>query len=298
MWMFRAMTTEILVTAPDMTEDGERELAREVEALFRETERRFSRFDSRSELAQLNRAVGPTEVSPELLDLLVRARTHASETRGIFEPAVGSALQAAGYDRSFAPGALDDDRVPGAAVRASVTMLEIDEDTRRVTRPPHVQLDFGGFLKGRTADRAAALARGAVVIDAGGDAVLRGAPAGAAGWTVDIEDPRDASRSLGSVVVRDEAVATSATNRRRWRRGDRSMHHLIDPRTITSAATDLIQATVFAPSAELADVMAKVAVVLGTGAAAGELERRALSGVLVASDGSIHAVGGREVVHA
>ena len=298
MWTFHAMNTEIAVAAPELSDRAEREFAREVEDLFRQTERRFSRFLPSSELAQLNRADGPVTVSCELLALLLRARAHAIDTEGIFEPAVGAAMHASGYDRSFAPGGLDRDEPPSAAPPASIAMLEIDEDHRRVVRPPHVAIDLGGFLKGRTADRAAALTSVAVIVDAGGDAVLRGAPPGDAGWTVEIEDPHDPARTIGTLVVRDRAVATSAANRRRWRRGAQLMHHLIDPRTHVPAHTDLAQATVVAPTAELADVMAKVAFILGSEHAAPELDRRGLSAVLVMQGGAIRTVGAVELNHA
>ena len=298
MWAFRAMNTDVAVAAPDLSDGAEHDLAVAVEQLFRETERRFSRFLPDSEVAQLNRADGPITVSADLLDLLIRARTHAIETGGIFDPGVGAAMQANGYDRSFAPGALDRDEAASAAPYASVAMLEIDDVHHQVARPPNVQIDFGGFLKGLTADRAAALATGAVIVDAGGDAVLRGAPAGEAGWTVEIEDPHDAARTIGSMIVRDLAIATSAANRRCWRRASRVMHHLIDPRTSAPAQTDLIQATVLAPTAEMADIMAKVAFVLGSDDATRELERRALNAVLVLRDGMIRTVGTVELHHA
>ena len=295
---FRAMSTDVSVAAPALSEDAERELALAIEELFRRTEQRFSRFVASSELAQLNRAEGPVAVSAELLALLVRARRHAIATGHVFDPAVGGAMHACGYDRSFATGALDRDDAPTAAPHASICMLDIDEERGRVTRPPHVRIDLGGFLKGLTVDRAAALAPGAVMIDAGGDAMLRGAPPDAAGWTVEIEDPDDAARTIATLVVRDRAVATSAANRRRWRRGSQTMHHLIDPRTRAPARTDVIQATVVAPTAEQADVMAKVAFVLGSAAATRELDRRGLSAVLVLRDGTSRTVGPAEVHHA
>jgi thiamine biosynthesis lipoprotein len=207
-------------------------------------------------------------------------------------------MHANGYDRSFTPGALDREDAPSTATAASIGMLELDEEHHRVARPPHVQVDFGGFLKGLTADRAAALTSRAVIVDAGGDAVLRGTPPGAAGWTVEIENPHDASRTIGTIVVRDQAVATSAANRRTWRRGSLAMHHLIDPRTRAPAQTDIVQATVLAPTAELADVMAKVAFVLGFDAARRELDRRGLSAVLVLHDGVTRTVGTVELHHA
>lgn len=298
MWTFRAMNTDVVVAAPELSAGVERELALAVEELFRQTEHRFSRFLPESELAQLNSADGPSTVSEELLALLVRAREHAIETNGVFEPAVGAAIQASGYDRSFAHGALDRDEAPVGAPCTSIALLDIDEERRRVARPSRVQIDFGGFLKGLTVDRAAALAPGAVVVDAGGDAVLRGAPPGEVGWTIEIEAPHDPARTIGTIVVRDRAVATSAANRRRWRRGARTMHHLIDPRTCEPARSDIVQATILAPTAEVADVMAKVAFVLGSEDALHALDRRGLSGVLVLQDGAILTAGAVELHHA
>lgn len=298
MWTFRAMNTDVAVAAPELSDGAERDLALSVEQLFCRTERRFSRFLPESELARLNRAERPVTVSAELLSLLVRARRHSVETGGIFDPTVGAAIRAHGYDRSFAPGVLDREDEPTAPPHASIGMLEIDAERRRVTRPAHVQIDFGGFLKGLTADRAAALTTAAVIVDAGGDAALRGAPAGEAGWTVEIEDPHDAGTTIGTILVRDQAVATSAANRRCWRRGARAMHHLIDPRTCAPARTDIAQATVFAPTAELADVMAKVAFIVGADDAVRELERRKLSAVLVLQDGAIRTIGTVELHHA
>lgn len=297
MWTFRAMNTDVTVAAPQLSPGAERALAGQVASLFETTERRFSRFRPDSELSRLNRERS-TIVSPELLALLLRARAHARATAGLFEPAIAGALRAAGYDRSFAPGALDRDAPATAAPPARIELLEIDEARARVDRPPHVEVDLGGFLKGLTADRALALAPEIAVVDAGGDAALRGAPPGEAGWTVDIEDPRAPERVLGTLVVRDRAVATSATNRRRWRRDDQPMHHLIDPRTNTPARTDLIQVTVLAPTAEEADVLAKVVFLLGAHAGAAELERRGLAGVLVRADGTIRTAGDVELHHA
>lgn len=76
------------------------------------------------------------------------------------------------------------------------------------------------------------------------------------------------------------------------------MHHVIDPRTGAPAQTDVVQATVLAPTAELADVMAKVAFVLGAEGAMRELERRGLSAVLVLHGGVTRTIGTVEIDHA
>ncbi len=85
---------------------------------------------------------------------------------------------------------------------------------------------------------------------------------------------------------------------RRWTIGGVAAHHLIDPRMQRPAISDVEQVTVLAPSAELAEVLAKTALVLGGADARTVLERSGASGVLVRRDGAFEIVGNLEVVDA
>jgi thiamine biosynthesis lipoprotein len=172
----------------------------------------------------------------------------------------------------------------------------LDPGTRTVCRPGHVQIDLGGIAKGSTVDAAARHLTGPGAIDAGGDAVVRGvAPAGDP-WLIDIEDPTDASRIIASVAVSNAALATSAGNRRRWRLGESFAHHLIDPRTHMPSGSDVLQATVLAPSAELADVLAKTAFLLGARDACRFLEHQpGIGAVLVTERASPIFIGALDV---
>ncbi len=294
---FRAMTTDVAVIAPSLGPAAEARLARRVEAVFAESDRAYSRFREDSELSRINRGSGPVRVSADLLALICRARSYVARTSGAFDPGVGAAVVAAGYDRSFAPGALDRDAAPTARpTRTSLLDVAIDEGACTVTLPAGAQLDLGGLAKGLTVDRAAALLPDVGAIDAGGDAVLRGEGPDGEGWVVDVEDPNDASRVVLSFRARDRAIATSAANRRRWRVGSIDRHHLIDPRTGEPARSDVAQATAIAASAELADVLAKSVFVLGAREGARLLDREGAAGVLVLASGAIEIVGEIEVL--
>jgi FAD:protein FMN transferase len=298
MWTFRAMNTDVSVSAPTLSDADEQRAACDVARVFAETERRFSRFRPDSELSDLNCAMEPVVVSPQMLELLLAAAAHAAETDGLFDATIETALVAAGYDRTFTPGGLDRDAPPARAA-APVGSVVIDVPSRRVTRPLGLRFDFGGFLKGRTVDEAAALVPVPAAVEAGGDAMLRGDGPGGDGWLVDVEDPEDARVTLVTLRVRDRAVATSAPNRHRWRAGDQLAHHLIDPRTRTPSRSDLAQVTILAPSAERADVMAKAVFLLGEVNGAQLLTRhRDLGAVLVTGTGEVRILGDIEVVHA
>jgi thiamine biosynthesis lipoprotein len=85
----------------------------------------------------------------------------------------------------------------------------------------------------------------------------------------------------------DAAVATSTTMRRRWNRGGRWLHHIIDPRTGDPAATDLAQVTVVASTAAAADVCAKTALILGSEPGVQWLAERSLAALLVTDRGGL-----------
>jgi len=82
-------------------------------------------------------------------------------------------------------------------------------------------------------------------------------------------------------------VATSAANRRRWQVAGSARHHIVDPRTQRSAATDLLQVTVLAPTAELADVIAKTVFILGEQRGREFVSAHGVEAIMVRSDGSV-----------
>lgn len=69
------------------------------------------------------------------------------------------------------------------------------------------------------------------------------------------------------------------------------LHHVIDPRTGTAAESDLHSVTVRAPSAAIADVAAKVVLVLGSVSGPAYLLARGLSGLLTTVQGREIPVG-------
>jgi thiamine biosynthesis lipoprotein len=292
MFAFRAMNTDVAVTALG----DEEVIAGRIAATFADAERRFSRFREDSELSALNRAEGPFVASPQLFDMLWRARSYVELTDGLFDPTIGGLLSTLGCDRSFAPGALDRAQVSPPPRTAQFVDIVLNRATRSVLRPPHIQIDLGGMAKGHAVDRAAAHLGESGAIDAGGDAFARGPAPDGREWLVDIEDPGDPSRTVATLAVANAAVATSAPNRRWWRVGSDVAHHLIDPRTRLSSTSDLLQATVVAASAELADVLAKTAFLLGARDGQRFLERQPhCGGVLVRASGAPLFVGELDV---
>jgi thiamine biosynthesis lipoprotein len=189
-------------------------------------------------------------------------------------------MEAIGYDRSFEqigarPGEETTAPIQQTPSRGQYWAIGLNRSRQEINLPSGVGLDLGGIGKGWTVDRAAdwLAGHGPFLINAGGDLYAYGAPPGQAGWSIGVADPWDMERDSVRVQVRQMAVVTSTTSRRRWQRGEQTVHHLVDPRTGRPAATDAVSVTVIAPRAALAEVYAKAALILGVEAGQAWLNR-------------------------
>jgi FAD:protein FMN transferase len=148
-----------------------------------------------------------------------------------------------------------------------------------------VRLDFGGIGKGYAADRAAEVLAiaGPCLVNAGGDIAVRDGA-----WPIAVQT----ATGLLTVELTSGALATSGRDRRRWQRGGRELHHLIDPATGTSAGGDLVRATVVASDAVVAEVWAKALFLAGEESGAAEADMLRLPSVFVSTGGTTRLAGG------
>ncbi len=276
--------------------DGGVDLASE----FAEIDRRLSRFDASSDLSRLNadpRARVPA--GPILRAAVAAALRAASLSAGLVDPTLIGALRRAGYRESrahvrppsllralaAAPPRRPARRDPAAAWQT----VEVDDAEGAISRPPGLELDLGGSVKGWAADLVASQLElhGRCAVDCGGDLRLAAGPG--APWEVRVRHPL-----TGGVAhtfrVHSGGVATSGIDARLWERdGGEFAHHLIDPATGTPAWTGLVAATALAPTALEAEALAKAALLSGP-AAGGALLRARYGGVLVHEDGTVEPV--------
>jgi thiamine biosynthesis lipoprotein len=275
----------------------------DVPALFAEIEHRLSRFDPDSDLSRLNadpRACAPA--GPLLRAAVAGALRAAWLTGGLVDPTLLGALRRAGYGESrahvdapslarglaCAPPRRPARPDPAAAWRA----VEVDDAAGAIRRPPGLELDLAGSVKGWAADVVATrLARhGRCAVDCGGDMHVNagsGAP-----WEVRVRHPLTGAIAH-TLRVRAGGVATSGIDARLWERPEGDFaHHLIDPATGSPAWTGLAAATALAPTALEAEALAKAALLSGPSAGR-RLLRGRHGGVLVHDDGTVEPVGRR-----
>jgi thiamine biosynthesis lipoprotein len=233
------------------------------ESRSREIERTFTRFSPSSELCRLNVASGRwADVSPDMAEVLQLSLHMYEETRGIFDPTILPDLERAGYDRTFEElrGERESDPAAGS-VEHSFDELEVRGQTARL--PAGVRIDLGGIVKGWAADELAdqLYEIGPVLVELGGDIAVRGKPPTDEEWRVSVET--GSGELLAILEIDRGAVATSSTEKVRWRMNGSWSHHLIDPSRREPSRSDLRQVTALGDRTASTEVWAKTALILG-----------------------------------
>jgi thiamine biosynthesis lipoprotein len=303
---FRAMGSEMLA-AVDSAVPEAAALLDAVPGWFAAWEAALSRFNDESELSRLNQTAGSgtlIPVSATLWTVLQQALAAAEATSGLVTPTVLNALEAAGYRGSFdamrhaaAGGIAAADRPalpPPARGFTRWREIEVDPVARAVRLPAGVRLDFGGVAKGWAAGEAVRrlAVAGPALVNAGGDIAVSGPLRDGTGWPIGIDAPLGLElppdTPLALIDLRAGGIATSGRDYRRWQQNGTWQHHLIDPRSGTPADTDVLAATVIAPTASEAEIAAKVALLLGSADGLAWLDARpALAGLLVRETGEV-----------
>ena len=272
---FRAMGSQILAMLDDDGAAAARALAR-VSGWFAAWEQHLSRFRPDSELSVLNRDGYLREASPVLWTVVRLALNLARQTGGLVTPTLLDALEAAGYDGSFetlqpqtrVPPVANMRRLQSRLATGASAWRQVhcDPATRSIRLLDNVRLDLGGSAKGWAVDTTVhrLTAYGPALADAGGDIAISGPQSDGSAWPIAVADPSSPGQELDIVLLTHGGIATSGRDYRRWQRNGSWQHHLIDPRTMQPATTDVLSATVAGPNAVQCEGAAKVVLLLGS----------------------------------
>ncbi len=286
---FRAMGSKVLAL---VEADGEPAVLEQLPERFESWEQSLSRFRSDSELCELNRRGGQAvPVSPVLWDVFRMAQQMEELTGGLVNPLIADALIYAGYDRSFDQMQAGEFLLDTSTALLDVPALgevEVDPILRTIRIPRGARLDFGGVAKGWAAHQAMLELSdyGPSLCSAGGDIAIKGPRLNGDPWDISVEDPFQPGSYIEMLYLEAGGVATSGKDYRAWKRGNTLQHHIIDPRTGLPADTDILAATVIAPTAMQAEALAKAVLISGSQAGMDWLDGDpSLAGLLVLDNG-------------
>jgi thiamine biosynthesis lipoprotein len=264
---FRAMGGEMLaIMEGDF--DSSPSIMDQVPSWFEDWEQTLSRFRPSSELSRLNQTFDqPVKVSDTLWDVFQYALSAETITNGLVTPTVLDAMLEAGYDQSF-------DDLPryqyknGSSVLTAANPLALiiwDEKNQTICLPQGLRLDFGGVAKGWAAHQTVERLKdyGSVLMNAAGDIAISNSLANGQPWQIGVKNPFAKDKDFETLNLNRCGVATSGRDRRHWNQNGLPRHHIINPYTGQPAETDVITATIVAPTVMEAEAAAKAALILG-----------------------------------
>lgn len=219
-------------------------------------EKAISNYDEASELSRLHRERS-LEAGPDLLAFVADSLRLSKETAGAFDPTVAPLVRLWGFKDGK-------HRVPAdaevEAARKAVGMSRVAVDGRRVALPEGVELDPGAIGKGQGVDAAVAVLRAAGVtrafVDFGSTVFALGR------WPVELRDPFAEGKSLGVVILENEALSTSGGYEKFFEKDGRTYGHILDPRT-GRPADRAAGASVVAATAAESDALSTAVYVTG-----------------------------------
>ncbi|HEX6794542.1 MAG TPA: FAD:protein FMN transferase [Casimicrobiaceae bacterium] len=229
-------------------------------------EAKYSRYRDNSVTSAINRAAGRETVAidAETASLLRYAdRCHALSNGG-FDITSG-VLRRVWDFRRLPPRVPSQDEIDALRPLIGWQHVEWSDDHVRLPRRD-MEIDFGGIGKEYAADRAATICRehgiAHALVNLGGDVRAIGSRADGSPWRIGIRHPRDGDATIATMMLDDEAVATSGDYERYFERDGRRYCHLLDPRT-GMPADHWQSASVAAPLAILAGSYATIAMLGG-----------------------------------
>jgi FAD:protein FMN transferase len=255
-----AMACKFEVTLPGTSEAGvslANEALNEVDLI----EQQLSVFRDKSEVSLLNRdaANKPIVVHPLLYELLNLCKDLHRDTEGAFDITSGPLTRCWGFlkRQGHVPDQYEIDRA--MCVVGSEKLL-LDSSSRAVRFANQgVEINLGSIGKGYALDRIAsffATHDEPSLLNAAGSS-FRGMRSGVnnEGWVIGLRNPRDKTKRLGVVQLRDCALSTSGCEEQFFETGGKRYGHIIDPRT-GWPGENVTSVTVVANSAAISDALA------------------------------------------
>jgi thiamine biosynthesis lipoprotein len=226
-------------------------------------------------------------VSKDFMDAVLLGKTLYQKSLGAFNPLVD--ISRFGYDADIAlvKGTERSGKNTSMSYNIDMHAVRVNQEAMTVSLEDGQSLDFGGYLKGHTAEKMAkaAIDCQGVLVNLGGDIYARGLDSEGKPFVFSIDNPSDPGADL-SFFATNVGIATSGSYNRHWTHKGVPFFHILDSAGAGNPVTELVSATVIADTGAEADAFATVAIILGVEKGTKMLEAHGLEYCLLKKDGS------------
>lgn len=254
-----------IVLVGDSTSNG---LKPQIDSILNQIDNSLSLYNPQSLLCRINR--GETDTLDHLITSCIRlADSISRESDGRYDITIGPLTAAYG----FAGGKpTQSPNIDSLLERVGYQKLSIEQGHLK-KQHPDMRIDLNSIAQGATVDCLAhwldSLGKTNYLIELGGEIFARGCNAQGMPWRVGIDKPIEGNMTPGAqlqvrIGISNCGLATSGNYRKFYTDSSgRKIVHTVDARTGQPVVSNLLSATVVAPSSAQADAYGTLCMILG-----------------------------------
>lgn len=260
-----------------------------------------SAFDDNSLVSVINRN-SKGAIDTHFKDVYEMSKKINRLSNGLFDPTLSPLIKAWGFGKGHTPTA-DTTRIETILNYVGIDKTWITNDSL-FKSSPEISFNFSAIAKGYGVDVAAQTLfdKGCsdLMMEIGGEVVCRGLNPDGKKWRILIETPdeeylnevfkTDRKPTFSNqliVELTDEALATSGNYRNYHSESSQTFGHTISPVTGRPVKTDILSASVIAPSCMEADALATACMAMGSADAMEMLDKAGFSGAFILYSGEV-----------
>ena len=267
-----------------------------IDSILEVIDRSMSTYRPDSAISKINQGDTTVVVDEHFRKVFEASQQIWQESEGLFDPTVGVLVNAWGFGKQKISEAdlPTDKKIDSLRKYVGFDKVAITEKNLIKKRYTEILFDFNAIAQGYTSDVVANYlsARGIknYIVEIAGEMYLKGKnTVEDKSWTIGVENPLkplDDRDLVATIQFTNQGLATSGNYRKVWTDSNgRKYVHSINPLTGRATQSDVLSATVVAPSTMLADGYATMFMVMGLAKSKAFLEKHPdLAVLLVYSD--------------
>ena len=245
-----------------------------IDSILEVIDRSMSTYRSDSAISKINQGDTTVVVDEHFRKVFEASQQIWQESEGLFDPTVGVLVNAWGFGKQKISEAdlPTDKKIDSLRKYVGFDKVALTEKNLIKKRYTEILFDFNAIAQGYTSDVVANYlsARGIknYIVEIAGEMYLKGKnTVEDKSWTIGVENPLkplDDRDLVATIQFTNQGLATSGNYRKVWTDSNgRKYVHSINPLTGRATQSDVLSATVVAPSTMLADGYATMFMVMG-----------------------------------
>ena len=267
-----------------------------IDSILEVIDRSMSTYRSDSAISKINQGDTTVVVDEHFRKVFEASQQIWQESEGLFDPTVGVLVNAWGFGKQKISEAdlPTDKKIDSLRKYVGFDKVALTEKNLIKKRYTEILFDFNAIAQGYTSDVVANYlsVRGIknYIVEIAGEMYLKGKnTVEDKSWTIGVENPLKPLNDrdlVATIQFTNQGLATSGNYRKVWTDSNgRKYVHSINPLTGRATQSDVLSATVVAPSTMLADGYATMFMVMGLAKSKAFLEKHPdLAVLLVYSD--------------